>query len=588
MSEFGAKHAFTGVVSLVLLTLASCCTTAVPSRDADSEKVVTFESLLDEMIDLERLVEYPGSTYRCKQASSYDRRSTDPNVTSDENWFANLDVAGLENLQQFVRVEGEGDQREFVLMDAEGPGVIVWIWVAANIENFAGNIRIYLDHSPQPVIDMKMDDLLGGDRPRTYFLSPNRDAKPFKGILTGDEVPFPSPITGQYSFGWNSYLPIPYARHCKVVTTAVNSKPYYWYQIAYRQYEPGVTVASFSHHSAIANADKIVEVAKKLEHPMNQITPLKRAGMKTSSKKNTAELQAGQSTTIEIKGHDQAIYRLSSTIHAENIDQALRGCLLEIRFDGEKTVECPLGDFYATAPGTNCYESLPSAVIQDGTMISNWIMPFRRSASIAITNHTGMPVSVETSILLANRPWQANTMYFYANWRAQNNIPTRPRRDWNYADIHGAGRYLGNMLHVANPNKNWWGEGDAKIWFDGETFPSIFGTGTEDYYGYAMCWRDLFTHAYHNQTHCEKPGNSGHTCLSRFHVLDDLPFSTSFRFDIEIWHLEDCLTNYAATSWWYALPGARHKFQPLHADELRIPQLPKPKDRKGKTGWVNE
>ena len=473
-------------------------------------------------------------------------------------------------------------------MEADGPGAIVWIWVAANIENFAGNIRIFLDHSPQPVLDMKMDDLLGGDRARTYFLSPNQEARPFKGILTGDEVPFPSPITGQYAFGWNSYLPIPYARHCKVVTTAVNSQPFYWYQIAYRQYQPGTTVESFSQETARAHADKIVDVARKLEHPASLVAPLTPAGAKTSNRQQTAQLQPGQSSTLEVNAHDQAIYRLANRLHAENMDQALRACLLEICFDGERTVQCPLGDFYATAPGINPYESLPSAVMKDGTMIANWIMPFRRSAAITITNHTAMPVTVETDLLLAGRPWRPDTMYFHARWRAEENIPTRPRRDWNYADIQGAGRCLGNMLHIANPNKNWWGEGDAKIWFDGEAFPRIFGTGTEDYYGYAMCWRDLFTHVYHNQTHSEKPGNSGHTCLSRFHVLDDLPFNSSFKFDMEIWHLEECLMNYAATSWWYALPGTRDTFQPLRPDRLTIPQLPRPEERKGNTGWPNE
>lgn len=179
-------------------------------------------------------------------------------------------------------------------------------------------------------------------------------------------------------------------------------------------------------------------------------------------------------------------------------------------------------------------------------------------------------------------------MYFHAKWRAEENIPTRPRRDWNYATIHGRGRYLGNMLHVANPDKNWWGEGDAKIWFDGEAFPSIFGTGTEDYYGYAMCWRDLFTHAYHNQTRCEKPGNSGNVCLSRFHIMDDLPFNKSLQFDMEIWHLSDTVIHYAVNSWWYALPGGSDNFTPITSAMLKLPQLPDPRDRKGSTGWPNE
>jgi hypothetical protein len=558
------------------------------TSSSSPHQVVTFASLLDEMTDLERLVEHPGPAYGCKQVSSYDRRSTDPGILTDENWFANLDVVGPTNLAPFIRVEGSGENKEYVLMDEAGPGAILWIWVAANIENFAGNIRIYLDQSPKPVIDMKMDDLLGGDRKRTYFLSPNLDAKPFKGVLTGDAVPFPSPITGQYAFGWNSYLPIPYARHCKVAFTQLNARPYFWYQMAYRQYKPGAKVETFTLETAKANADKIIGVAKQLANPLNLISPLTKAPGNTETKRGAVNLLPGQGTTIEIKGHDRAIYSLVSKLNAEDVKEALRACLLEMWFDDQMTVQCPLGDFFATAPGVNYYESLPGAVLHDGRMISHWIMPFRKSALISIKNHSRMPVRIETEVAFAERQWQKNTMYFHAKWRCQENIPTRPRSDWNYATIQGRGRYLGNMLHVANPNKNWWGEGDAKIWFDGEAFPSIFGTGTEDYYGYAMCWRDLFTHAYHNQTLCEKPGNSGNVCLSRFHVLDDLPFNQSFKFDMEIWHWEDCLINYAATSWWYAFPESRDNFQPLKPDMLKLPQLPKPEERKGFTGWPKE
>ena len=138
------KSAITSVyrwVPVILLTLGGCCTTTIPSQNTDAERAVTFESLLGEMTDLERLVEHPGAAYQCKQASSYDRRSTDPDILTDENWFANLDVAGLENLQQFAAVERIAG---IYLMEA-GPGPL-WIWVAANI-NFAGNIGSF-DHSP--------------------------------------------------------------------------------------------------------------------------------------------------------------------------------------------------------------------------------------------------------------------------------------------------------------------------------------------------------------------------------------------------------------------------------------------------------
>ena len=207
-------------------------------------------------------------------------------------------------------------------------------------------------------------------------------------------------------------------------------------------------------------------------------------------------------------------------------------------------------------------------------MIANWIA-VRRSAAITIitTRHAGNR---------RNRPpGRARGARHMLRSLALENIPTGPGAI-NYADIR---RRCPATCCTSSIQQNWWGE-TRKSGSTGGFY--IFGTGTEDYYGYAMCWRDLFTHVYHNQTHSEKPGNSGHTCLSRFHVLDDLPFNSSFKFDMEIWHLEECLMNYAATSWWYALPGTRDTFQPLRPDRLTIPQLPRPEERKGNTGWPNE
>jgi hypothetical protein len=113
---------------------------------------------------------------------------------------------------------------------------------------------------------------------------------------------------------------------------------------------------------------------------------------------------------------------------------------------------------------------------------------------------------------------------------------------------------------------------------DGESFPSWFGTGTEDYFGYAWSDPTPFQHPYHNQTRCDGPGTYGHTSVNRFHVFDAIPFTKSFRFDMEVWHwAEKIEVNYAATSYWYARPGAGDDFRPAGARVLRhIPEPPPP------------
>ena len=176
-------------------------------------------------------------------------------------------------------------------------------------------------------------------------------------------------------------------------------------------------------------------------------------------------------------------------------------------------------------------------------------------------------------------PWQWNdrSLLFHAKWRIEKDLPSRPFTDWTHLECSGNGRFVGGALHVINPVRGWWGEGDEKIYVDGETFPSHFGTGTEDYYGYAWCSNERFVHAYHNQPRCDGPGNYGNTSVNRFHILDDIPFTRSFKFDMENWHSNPtCDTTRAAVSYWYARPGCWDDwfFGPMTRDDVKIEPMP--------------
>ena len=115
-----------------------------------------------------------------------------------------------------------------------------------------------------------------------------------------------------------------------------------------------------------------------------------------------------------------------------------------------------------------------------------------------------MPVRLEA--VVGDFSWDERSLYFHANWRHQYPVATRPFSDFNYVTLTGRGVYVGDTLTVMNPIPTWWGEGDAKIWVDGEKFPSIFGTGTEDYYGYSWGGRhtNFYEHPFHAQprAHC--------------------------------------------------------------------------------------
>mgnify|MGYP005837807537 CR=1 FL=1 len=505
---------------------------AVPA----SAKDVTMASLLDDMGSMRSLAEFPDPPYTCKQFSSYDRASKSPK----EDWFANNDFA------QYLRVEDKAGRKEYVMMDADGPGAIVRIWSA----NPQGTLRIYIDGADTPAVEAPMQDLLGGKVPG-----------------------FPPPIACETSKGWNSYLPIPYAKHCKV--TSDNGK--FYYHVNYRTYPSGTNVVSFAKGTLTSMAAEIEEVAKRLASP--------REGARLPADRNKVlyevTVEPGKTHTLTRLDGGKAICGFLANVSAKDRVQALRKLVVRMVFDKAMTVNVPIGDFFGAAPGINPYESFAMGVTADGDMWSHWFMPFEESAVIEFHNFGDESIAVKGGVSTVPYKWHNRSMRFHAGWRTEFDVPTRPMQDWRYLQTEGKGVFVGVSFAIANPVKQWWGEGDEKIYVDGETFPSHFGTGTEDYYGYAWCSNVPFTHAYHNQPRCDGPGNYGHTSVNRWHILDRIPYTRDFRFDMELWHWhETCKVTMSVTAYWYALGASKGGVNPIRAEDLRIvpiPELKRPK-----------
>ena len=118
------------------------------------------------------------------------------------------------------------------------------------------------------------------------------------------------------------------------------------------------------------------------------------------------------------------------------------------------------------------------------------------------------------------------------------------------------------------PAGGWWGEGDEKFFVDGEKFPSTFGTGSEDYFGYAWCHPGLFERPYHGQTMTQK--NQGHQSVFRWQVPDSVPFQQSFEAAIEKYYrTEERGTEYACTVNWYLAPGGDDPYEAVPAEKRR-------------------
>ena len=163
-------------------------------------------------------------------------------------------------------------------------------------------------------------------------------------------------------------------------------------------------------------------------------------------------------------------------------------------------------------------------------------------------------------------------MRFHARWRPDDVVQGTPFRDWNYIDIRGLGVFVGDAWTVLNIQGSWWGEGDEKIYVDDAWdagFPTHFGTGTEDYYGWAggevPTRNDEFSVPF--LANVRVGGLDGFTTgfniCTRTRALDAIPFTRRFVFDMESSFGTDIrnswnLLGYSAVTFWYAKPGATH------------------------------
>jgi len=500
-----------------------------PPRAAAETRVLSLKSLLDEMVDYERIARRPAPEYFFKQFSSFDRNSKSPD--NPLTWFANID--NTDGMGGALRREKNQGRLEWVFFESDGPGAIVRMWFGGKFPK--GTIRFYFDGSATPGMEAPL-----------YEFSTARGFVP--GPFSMETALTPS------GGGMNVYLPIPFARRLKITydemapIKLIPRTPSRWYHIDYRLYPKEVPVRTFSMAEYNSSKPELIAAGKVL------LNPLDFSGGKKISEERV--LEPGREFRVDLAKGPAAVRALEIQLKADDMSKALRALAIRISFDDEETVFSPVGDFFGSGKGLNELASWYRTVSRDGVMKCRWVMPFQSSARVTIVNYGKQPANVRLSVSTGDWDWDQNSMYFHANWHAQYPVPTRPFKDWNYITITGKGLYVGDALSVYNPVKEWWGEGDEKIYVDGEDFPSVFGTGTEDYYGYSWGGTKLFQTPFTNQVRVDGPKNKGNTVDTRTRNLDAVPFSKSLKFDMEIWHWSDCNVSYAVTTYWYGLPGA--------------------------------
>ena len=253
-----------------------------------------------------------------------------------------------------------------------------------------------------------------------------------------------------------------------------------------------------------------------------------------------------------------------------------RFSILRIYWDGQEqpSVECPVGDFFACGWGRYApVNSLAVCVNPGSAFNSYWEMPFRRHCRMTFTNIADDPMVLYYQINYTLTDVPKDTGYFHAQFRRVNPLPYK--EVYTLVDgIQGQGHYVGTYMAWGVNNCGWWGEGEIKFYIDGDEWPTICGTGTEDYFcgsynfeNQAIHEYEAFSTPYAGLPQIIRPDglydSQTRFGLYRWHIMDPVRFRSDLRVTIQAlgWRsgrrylpLQDDM---ASVAYWYqSLPTA--------------------------------
>jgi hypothetical protein len=250
--------------------------------------------------------------------------------------------------------------------------------------------------------------------------------------------------------------------------------------------------------------------------------------------------------------------------------------IIRMYWDGNTypSVESPLGPFFGNGwKESYNFVTIPLSIAPGAgkSYVSYFAMPYANGARIEIENQSGMviPNFYYNIDYTEMEKLPANTGRFHAwfNCELTETLP-EGENEWAllgkqgknikgegnflFADIKGKGQLVGLNYYVNNPSTMWYGEGDEMIFIDGDTLPTISGTGTEDFFNTSWSPKELFSHPYYGYPRVNnETGWLGRTHVYRFFITDPVYFDKSIKVSIEHGH-NNCLTlDLQSVAYWY-------------------------------------
>jgi len=318
---------------------------------------------------------------------------------------------------------------------------------------------------------------------------------------------------------------------------------------------------------------------------------------RTGGNADSRQIAAGETLTLLDEAGPALISHVWVTIASDDPNH-LKALVLRMYWDGEATpsVETPIGDFFGLGLGDyHLFQSLPLSVGADKALNSFFPMPFQKHARITVTNEGARKVDAfyfNIDYRAYSKPLAGDLLYFHAQyrqaaaargstnqWRSNGDAIVNDKKNLNgegnyvWMEATGRGHFVGVTMSVLENQDGWWGEGDDMFFVDGETLPSINGTGSEDYFLGAWDFGGrAFSYGLFGAPVVGQEVAGGRWSLYRFHLDSPIPFTKSLRATIEHGHANHRSDNYFSVAYWYqSEPHAA--FPALPALEQRIPRI---------------
>ena len=501
---------------------------------------LSYDDLLKRMYDLSFLIQPPLEGERVFEASSYDRASKyDYENDCYINWGANCDNNGI------IRMEGD----KAVVLDVKGPGVLWSFWSAAPK---SGNIHIETEGTEKLSIPFR-------DFFEKFAYCPQRLDLPSN---------FPS-LMPVLSRGRNRYIPIPFNKNCKV-----SFDPGWgdFYHIWYSVFPKGTRVPEYSLGLEIETEKSLALLDYKYATEMGYAEDFNYTDIINIS------LMPGEKKLVFSSDESGILKSIAVCLSPKEMENIWMSASWD---DDCEDLNVLLSSLMGICGNSCPYKTLVSSASMTQAACF-WHMPY--SSCRIIFENRGNNTLKFNVMLLNEKTDTSGMMRFHAkthngDWKNLDKDRFREGGDrwpdWPLLCVRGRGRFCGVSLVVDNhwdepelqadewyygfaDNKTidwWWGEGDEKFFVDGEKFPSVFGTGSEDYFGYAWAAEPPhinFCGMYSAQT-CVPINGNGITALVRYHIFDNIPFQKSFEGFLEKYKDDTAgyVCRFTATPFWY-------------------------------------